>query len=480
MSLTSLPFELLLLIASAVTDGRDGRLHPAQTLKSIYALSRTCRVIYGNLCWKLYRYDVDRGESSALLWAAVTNNPKTAKLSLASGGDTRATNQHGQSPLWLAARRGYRDIVEILLDHGADIEIRNPVGLTPLAIASREGCCEIMKVLLHRGAKHATQTPDHSTPLLWAIRAGATDAVKLLIEHGAQLPEPSTTPWRRWALAAYRAGPARWVGIPEIQALMESSHDPNQGNQLSVRPFLHAMQHQFLAMSTFILDQCITSINDLGSFFGHCPADEPMYDKSRQGIERVIWAGWRATEQRIHFGRPQNSPLWWAVYHGEEEFVEKLLKRGAGTNSQTDRYRHDRKPTRLLSLALVRGFPGIAELLLDCGADANYYFWDGSLLIRVLRLGNERLVMKVLSSLNMVGALHIANQRRPLVIAIGKQNATLVRMLLEFGADPNVEFSYVRKAEDGHKYEKRQTILSIAIQRGNRDVVETLLEYGAE
>ncbi|KAJ5905637.1 ankyrin repeat-containing protein [Penicillium subrubescens] len=477
MSLASLPPELLQMVARAITDTRQGRSQPSQTLKTIYALSRTCRATYLHLCWNLYRYDADRGHSTALVWAAVTNNPQTVRLSLASGGNTRATNQHGQSSLWLAARRGHREIVEILLDHGADIEIRNPVGLTPLAIAAREGQCEVMKVLLDRGANHAAQARDHSTPLLWAIRNGAVDAVKMLIEHGAQFPEPKTTHRRRWALAAYRAGPDRWADIPEIETLMESSYDGNQNKLLSQKPLLNALRFQHLAMSTFFLDQCITPVSDLASFFGYSPADEPVHDKTRHGREQVDFTREKAREQWHYFGRPDDNPMWWAVQHGEEEIVEKLLRRGAGTNS----LRHwspsiGQEPRNLIALAIVRGYYGIAERLLDYGTDPSYQFHDGPLLRRVLEIGNERLVMKVLLSLKRHGAHNIANYGGYVAIAIGKKNAMLVKMLLEFGADPNSKVFYHRGTESGSRH---KALLSLAIEIGNQDVVDTLLEYGA-
>jgi ankyrin repeat protein len=474
MALTSLPPELLQMIARYITDNREGRLQPAPTLNNIYALARTCRATYRQLCWHLYRYDADRGHSFALVWAAVTNNPQTVRLSLAGGGNTQATNQHGQSPLWLAARRGHREIVEILLDYGADIEIRNPVGLTPLMIAAREGQCEIIKVLLARGANHAAQTRDHSTALLWAMRAGMIDAVKILIEHGAQLPEPKTTPWRRWALAAYRAGPDRWGDVPEIQRLMESSYDGNQNKLLAENPLLNALRYQFLAMSTFFLDQCITPIGDLGSFFGFCPANEAVYDKSGYGINRV-WEREKSREQWYYFGRPEENPIWWAVFHGEEQIVEKMLKRGAGTNSVTH-WCIQKEPRNLISLALVRGYYGIVELLLDFGADPSYRFRDGSLLTRVLRLGNERLVMKVLLRLKSLDALNITNDGSLLAIAIGKQNTILVKMLLEFGVNPNAEVFYQRGTESGRRF---KSPLSLANEIGHQDLVEMLLEYGA-
>ncbi|KAJ5460318.1 uncharacterized protein N7458_001870 [Penicillium daleae] len=475
MSLASLPPELLQMIARSITDDRQGRMQPSQTLQSIYALSRTCRATYRQLCWNLYRYDVDKGYSFALVWAAVTNKPQTARLSLASGGNTLATNQHGQSPLWLAARRGHREIVEILLDHRADIEIRNPVGLTPLMIAAREGQCEATKVLLDRGANCEAQTRDHSTALLWAIRAGAVDTVKILIEHGAKFPEPKTTPWRRWALAAYRAGPDRWDDIPKIQELMESSYDGNQNKRLAEKPLLNAVQYQFLAMSTFFLDQCITPLGDLGSFFGFCPANEAVYDRTRQGTERLYFIRDRTREQWHYFGRPNEHPMWWAVYHGEEELVEKLLRRGAGINSLTH-WGTLKAPRNLISLALVRGYYGIAELLLDYGADPNYKFQDRPLLSRALRVGSERLVMKILLRLKSLGTLNITNDGDALAIAIGKQNAMLVKMLLEFGADPNAKVFYHRGTESGRR---SKNPLSLAIELGNQDVVDMLLEYGA-
>lgn len=50
MALTSLPPELLQMIARYITDNREGRLQRAPTLNNIYALSRTCRATYRQLC----------------------------------------------------------------------------------------------------------------------------------------------------------------------------------------------------------------------------------------------------------------------------------------------------------------------------------------------------------------------------------------------------------------------------------------------
>jgi hypothetical protein len=294
----------------------------------------------------------------------------------------------------------------------------------------------------------------------------------MLIKHGAWIPGPKTCRWEQWALAAYYAGPDRWADIPEIQKLMESSYDGNQAKLLSQKPLLYALRFKYLAMSTFCLNQCITPVGDLGSFFGYCPADEPVHDKTRHGREQLDWSRDKAREQWHYFGRPNENPLWWAVYFGEEEIVEKLLRRGAGTNSLTH-CSPQREPRNMISLALHQKYYGIAELLLDYGTDPSYQFLDGSLLRRALEIGNARLVMKVLSSLKRHGARNIANYVGYVAIEIGKQNAALVKILLDFGADPNAEVFYHRP-EVMHK-----ELLSLAIEIGNQDVVETLLEYGA-
>ena len=55
-----------------------------------------------------------------------------------SGGNVNAQNQRGDTPLHLAAYRGFRDIVIILTQSGADPLVKNGQSKTPLQEAQSQ------------------------------------------------------------------------------------------------------------------------------------------------------------------------------------------------------------------------------------------------------------------------------------------------------------------------------------------------------
>ncbi|KAJ5832569.1 hypothetical protein N7474_000880 [Penicillium riverlandense] len=494
MSLTILPPELLHLIVDEVTDTYEARVQPLAILKALYDIARTSQTVWNTVSCRMYCHDVQWLRSSALVWAATTGNMSTVKSSLAQGGNPRATNHHLQPPLWLAARNGHKEVVEVLLNYGADIEIRSPTGLTPLAIASREGRDEVMELLLHRGAKVDTETTDHSTPLLWALRTGATDAVTILLSHGAKLPKPRTRQCRRWALAALAVGPDRWTHIPEIKLLMESGRNAEMEKHLWNSTLPLSLQHQLLAISRFLLlPKNGTPTEHIAA---HCDRSVSEYGRWFDTIQDLP-SRWSRS--------PKGTPLWWAVYHGEEDLVEQLLKIGAPVNGLVRSYNQTRQPNRLLSLALIRGFPGIAELLVEYGADPNYELRAGDTpLIRAVQTNNLSLASTILRQGGKLEAnKYYHHHAEPLKIAVGMQNVQMVRLLLLFGACPNVEVVAWRKKlpprlsppsrgrgrgrgprlATSHR-RLWQTVelgsmLIYATRRGNKDVVDILKEFGA-
>lgn len=87
-----------------------------------------------------------------------------------------------ESPLMLAALKGYLAICENLIAHDADV---NKPGWTPLHYAATGGHLDVMRLLLDRNAYIDASSPNSSTPLMMAAMYGTTDAVKLLVEAGA-------------------------------------------------------------------------------------------------------------------------------------------------------------------------------------------------------------------------------------------------------------------------------------------------------
>lgn len=89
-----------------------------------------------------------------------------------------------ESPLMLAALKGYLDIVRRLIELDADV---NKPGWTALHYAATHGHLAVMELLLEHHAFIDAQAPNGNTPLMMAAYFGTPEAVKLLIQAGADL-----------------------------------------------------------------------------------------------------------------------------------------------------------------------------------------------------------------------------------------------------------------------------------------------------
>jgi ankyrin repeat protein len=130
----------------------------------------------------------DRGpdSSTALHWAAESNDAEITRLLLAAGAEAKAANRYGVTPLQLAAVNGNADIMRALLDAGADPNAVLPEGETVLMTAARTGSTAAIALLLDRGADvHARERWYGESALIWAAAQDHGDAVRLLVERGA-------------------------------------------------------------------------------------------------------------------------------------------------------------------------------------------------------------------------------------------------------------------------------------------------------
>ena len=118
-----------------------------------------------------------------LLIALRESSPKVAKA-LIENPATRVEvrNAVDESPLMLAALRGYLDLCTMLIARGAEI---NKSGWTPLHYAATGGDAEIVATLLKHHASVDARAPNGSTPLMMAAMFGSTEAVKKLLDAGA-------------------------------------------------------------------------------------------------------------------------------------------------------------------------------------------------------------------------------------------------------------------------------------------------------
>ncbi len=136
--------------------------------------------------------DVDAPQAdgtTALHWAARWDDHDAARLLIRAGATLDAANHAGSTPMRLAAVNGSAAMIERLLDAGVDPNAAlSPDGDTALMMAARTGRPDAVRLLLDRGADvNRAETWGGTTALMWAVAEHHADAVELLVAHGADI-----------------------------------------------------------------------------------------------------------------------------------------------------------------------------------------------------------------------------------------------------------------------------------------------------
>jgi len=124
--------------------------------------------------------------ATAIQWAAYRDDLEMADVLIAAGANIKLANREGATPLYLASLNGSAAMIEKLLKNGADANDPGPQGETPLMLVARTGNLDAIRLLLDYHADvNAKDKLRGTTALMWAIDQSHPEAVKLLIEHGA-------------------------------------------------------------------------------------------------------------------------------------------------------------------------------------------------------------------------------------------------------------------------------------------------------
>ena len=104
-----------------------------------------------------------------------------------AGAALNQVNTDGETPLLVAAKRGFARIVRILLDAGANVDARKaPLFATALYWAVTRGHTAIALLLIERGANVSITTAERDSPLLAATRYNHADIALALIQARAR------------------------------------------------------------------------------------------------------------------------------------------------------------------------------------------------------------------------------------------------------------------------------------------------------
>jgi ankyrin repeat protein len=149
--------------------------------------------------------------------AAKSNARSVLHFLIESDCDVNAKSLFGVAPLHEAARRGYAEAGQMLLDAGARVDIKGyNRGNTPLHIASAEGRENMVRLLIQRGASLDATDSCGTTPLMSAVQNDQIRVAVCLLSRGAQID--SADKFGDTALSI-----AKRLGHREIAALLDAS-----------------------------------------------------------------------------------------------------------------------------------------------------------------------------------------------------------------------------------------------------------------
>jgi ankyrin repeat protein len=136
------------------------------------------RVIDLLIAWPSTRVEARNSvDESPLMLAALKGYLEVCQKLVARDADV---NKTGWTPLHYAATGGHVEVVQLLLEHHAYLDAESPNGSTPLMMGAMYGNAQTVKVLLDAGADPGLANKSNASALDFAIKANKTDSAALI------------------------------------------------------------------------------------------------------------------------------------------------------------------------------------------------------------------------------------------------------------------------------------------------------------
>lgn len=390
----------------------------------------------------------DESGRTLLHYAAQHGKPEIVELLLQAGADINAITTDGSTPLAEAVENCHQQIASLLLEQGADPNLGKTTQGTTLHIAAINGDITIGRLLLEHGAgiNALDNEADCWTPLHCAAYFNRLEFVKLLVQFGADIYAMSELGWPMdKALDQGHKEVAEF-----LYQIVESQHPGSLGTPLHAAAGLR-------------------NINLISRFISSNPADVRDFKKQTPlhwtvGHERTLFFqiileqsnSFRKNELPSEYKRGEckdvieyllahkadieakdyanNTPLLIALQWGQIDAANVLISQGADVNAA------DNTGWTPVILAASGGYLEILKVLLNRGANINAVRNGWNALNQASHMGKENIVRFLLEyGMDVNGPGQRTTFSYPLLSAIFMEHLSIVKILLEHGAETNIQ-----------------------------------------
>jgi ankyrin repeat protein len=470
-----------------------------------------------------------------------------ARLLLKYGADMNRQNSRNQTPLHVAMGSERFTLARILIEHGANAQAEDSYGTTPLHLLSasriRNGdSLDLVWLLLGRGAEVNRRDKDKQTPLHLSMRVDWFKLARILLDRGADANAEDIhgmTPLLLLSASQIHDDDA----LDLVWPLLEHGAELNKRNKDKQSPLHLAMVTDWFQLARVLLDRgADAGTEDVhGKTPLHILSASRLHDSDTLDIVSLLLGHGAVVNRR---DKDKQTPLHLAIGGNWFQLARVLLDQGADAKAEYDNgttplhllsasqihdsdaldlalllldhgaevNSRDKNKKTPLHLAMEEYWFQLARILLDHGADANTEDIHGTTPLHLLsasRLHDNDILDLVWPLLGHGAVVNIADKDKqtPLLLAIGGDWFELARILLEHGADADVDndkgatplhlLSISQTHDEGdaldllwlllghgavvNKRDKiNQTPLLLAMGRGWFNLARILLEHGAD
>jgi ankyrin repeat protein len=377
--------------------------------------------VRSNLKYEFLNSSKDYNQSYPIIQATKNNDFKMVKLLVESGAKHRfgydINGKNGFQALHIASKNGYLEIAKLLIEQGADLNFTTSYkygGFTPLHIATINKQLEITKLLIEQGADlnirangYAGQY-SHSTALIIALLNEDLEIAKLLIDNNASL-EPAI--------------------FYEPQIYFKTTYNnPSHFTALQI-----ALDRGYLEISKLLIEKG-ADINVQGQG-GYQWKPLHIASSSKGHLEVVKLLIEKGADINVQGeGRYQWTPLHIASDKGHLEIVKLLIKKGADINVQ------GKNKWTPLHIASDKGHLEIVKLLIEKGANINLQSQYKQTPLYIASDEGHLEIVKLF--IKYKAYINNRDKDELLKSALRKWNLTLAKLLIEKGANVNIQDKY--------------------------------------